>query len=230
MQDWVNIAQIATAIITLIGVATSVWLSIKALREVQHDRKLNHKPFLLFDFGAEQIPIEFVKCGKAIPGINPKYVQMAFAHLPDDIESIRVKHYEKDDKTILIDYGSLRNHGNGPALGVEVVFNPQKVWIGSEKFELNQNKLKEPQYERGLNKLPTYPSHIAKDSTGQLHRIPTFIEKDFEKKISRVDGILEIEYKDIFMNEYVTKQEFRIFTDYSADEKNITFTFSDIEN
>lgn len=229
MIDWVDIAQIVTAIMTLIGVVTSIWLSVKALREVQRDRKLNHKPYLIFDFGAHRLAIEFAKKGKAIPGINPAYVKEAFAHLSDNIESVRVKKRQRDGKSEIVHYGYLKNYGNGPAIDVDVVFNPKLVWIGSEKFKLNEDKLKEPQYERGLNKLPISPTHIPKGQGGQLSRIPTFIEKDFEKKITRVEGTLEIEYKDIFLDKHMTKQAFRLFTNYEGDDKYVQVVFSDIE-
>jgi hypothetical protein len=226
-KELLDIAQILTTIITVIGVFASIWLSIKALREVQRDRKLNHKPYLIFERGAHRIPIEFKKRGKSIPGINPNYVKHTFSHLPDDIESVRVK---KGKKGKIIKYGHLKNYGNGPAVNVKVLFKPQKIWVGKEMFKLKNQKLKEPQYKESLNTLPISPSHVSKDNEGQLVRIPTFIEKDFEKKITRIDGILKINYFDIFNQKHTTKQVFRIFTGYEEEEKYLQFVFGDLKN
>lgn len=226
MNEWVDIAQITTAVITLIGVLTSIWLSVKALREVEKDRKLNHKPFLVFETGAVRLRVEFLKKGKAIPGINPAYVKKLFSHLPEDIESIRLK--KNNDK--IVKYGHLKNYGNGPALEVNVTFIPERIWIGSEEFEISQKQRNEPQYKEELNRLPISPSHVMPDTEGRLSRIPTFIEKDFEKKISRIEGFVKISYTDVFMNEHFTEQGFRIFGKYKEEEKFIQILFLDIKD
>jgi len=55
--DYVAIAQIILPIITLIGIIVSMWLSVKALREVQTDRRLRQMPHLAFEPGGWVCPI-----------------------------------------------------------------------------------------------------------------------------------------------------------------------------
>lgn len=138
-----------------------MWLSTKALREVQNDRKLRQKPYLGFDTGGFRLPIEFVKAGKRIPGLNPAYVEKMFPNLPDDAESVRLKGIENEDGSIGPRfYGEVTNYGLGPALSTEVTWVPVKIWIGSEEFIISGEKLSEPPYHKDLNSMPTIPSHI----------------------------------------------------------------------
>ena len=122
LQDWGVLAQLILTMITLIGIVTSLFISVRALREVQEDRKQRQRPHLAFEPGGLQIHIEFVKAGKAIPGINPDYVARIFADFPDDAESVRIKNRQKDNRTLdLVFYGQLRNYGLGPALETHVI-------------------------------------------------------------------------------------------------------------
>ena len=71
MTDYVEIAQIVTPFIVLLGIIISMWLSIRALREVQRDRRLRQMPHLAFEYeGGGIYYIEFVKIGRAVPGIG----------------------------------------------------------------------------------------------------------------------------------------------------------------
>jgi hypothetical protein len=219
VQDWGAVAQVAATIITLVGVLGSFWLSVKALREVQTDRKLRQRPHLAFEPGGHQIAVRFVPAGKHIPGVNPAYVEKVFPHLPDGAESVRMVHNH---------YGHLKNFGSGPALLTHITWIPKLVWIGSEKFVLDDKKLSEPVYSRTLNKMPSCPSHIAEGAEAALSRLPTFIEKDFERKITRVEGHFLIECEDVFGETLSVRQTFHLFARYKEDPPHIHVTFSDL--
>lgn len=221
-------AQILLSIITFVGIITSIWLSIKALREVQTDRKLRQKPYLGFEIGGFEIPVEFKKAGKTIPGIDPDFVKKVFSHIPDDAESIRPKHKENKDGSVeLLFYGQLRNYGLGPALTTTVVWTPKEVWLGSEKITLDEEKPLEPQYQEILNCMPSVPSHIMPGNEARLSRLPTFIEKDYMKKITKVEGVLRIECKDVFEAKHSVRQAFYLFTQYGRDHPHVHVTFGD---
>lgn len=100
IADLSDLSQIAIALLTLIVIIVSMWLSVKALREVQTDRKLRQKPYLGFEIGGYHLSVKFVKTGKRIPGINPQYVEKMFPNLPEDAESVRLKEIDKKDGTI----------------------------------------------------------------------------------------------------------------------------------
>ena len=223
------IADIVTTIITFIGIIMSMWLSLKALKEVQIDRRLRQKPLLGFEYGGWQIPIEFKKAGKTIPGLNPSFVEKVFSNLPEEAESVRIKKRVNKNGFARAPrfYGKLKNYGLGTALSTTVSWIPQEICIDSEKFIIDNNKLLEPPYQKILNTMPSCPSHILPSENGELSRLPTFIEKDFEKKVSEVTGFLEIECEGIFGEKHLVKQRFYIFTKYMSENPFVHVTFMD---
>ena len=96
LGEYAALAQLATPLIALVGILISMWLSVRALREVQTDRKLRQMPHLAFDHGGERYPIEFVKVGRAVLGIDRKYAEEAFREMPEGAESVDLK-YEQDE-------------------------------------------------------------------------------------------------------------------------------------
>jgi hypothetical protein len=228
LAEYSMVAQIVLSIISFVGIVTSIWLSIRALREVQTDRKLRQRPYLGFEIGGYDIPIEFQKAGRTIPGIDPDFVKKMFPNIPEDAESIRIKQKEsKHGDLEMRFFGQLRNYGLGPALSAAVTWVPREVWIGSEKTSLDNEKLLEPQYQEVLNCMPSVPSHILPSKDAGLARLPTFIEKDYRKKITRVDGFLKIECKDVFGEKHLVTQAFYLFTYYGSEEPHTHVTFGD---
>jgi hypothetical protein len=185
------VAQIVASIISFVGIVTSIWLSIRALREIQTDRKMRQKPYLGFEIGGYDLPIEFQKAGRTIPGIDPEFVKKMFPDIPDDAESVRIRQKKSNQGNLeTVFYGQLRNHGLGPALSTTVTWVPEEVWAGSEKTSPDKEESLEPQYQEVLNCMPSVPSHILPGKDAGLSRLPTFIQKDFRKRITRVDGAL----------------------------------------
>jgi hypothetical protein len=228
LTEYSMVAQIVLSIISFTGIVTSIWLSMKALREVQTDRKLRQRPYLGFEIGGYDLPIEFQKAGRTIPGIDPEFVKKMFPDIPEDAESIRIGQKENKDGSLkTIFYGQLRNYGLGPALSTTVTWMPEEIWMESEKAALNKEKPLEPQYQEVLNCMPSVPSHILPGKDAGLARLPTFIEKDFRKKITRVDGVLKIKCKDVFEEEHIVTQAFYLFTYYVSDQPHIHVTFGD---
>lgn len=228
LTDYGMLAEILLSIISFVGIVTSIWLSIKALREVQVDRKLRQRPYLGFEIGGFEIPVEFRRAGRTIPGIDPDYAKKAFANIPDDAESIRPRHKENKDGSVeLLFYGQLRNYGLGPALTTTVTWVPKEIWHGSEKIVLNKEKSSEPQYQEILNCMPSVPSHIMPEKDARLSRLPTFIEKDYKKEITRVEGLLRIECKDVFEAKHTVTQAFYLFTYYRPEHSHVHVTFGD---
>jgi hypothetical protein len=226
LNEWSSLAQIIIAIITLVGVLTSLYMSIKALREVQLDRRVRQAPHLAFKSGGFQIPIEFVKAGKRVPGLAPEFVESIFSELPDDAESVRVKHEEEKDGAIDLSlFGRLTNHGMGPAFETSIKWVPKQIRVGSELFDIDSKKRSEPRYNINLNE--TYPliRNINPGEQTELCWLPLFIEKDVEKKITEASGILEISCQDVFKTEHRWKQGFYIATGYSEAPPYVHVTF-----
>ncbi len=233
LADWAAIAQIGIWLATVVGVFLSMYLSVKALREVQRDRKARHRPHLAFEPGGYQLKVAFVKAGQTIPGVNPAFVKERFPRLRDDAESVRLADEtagEADHGRGVSRYGRLRNFGLGPALEVRVTWIPSEVWVGSERFVLDADKLREPQYMRVLNSMPAVPAHIQPGEAAQLTRLPTFIDKDCEHKISRVSGTMEIACLDVFGDGLMWNQEFMLFTMYGETPPKVHVTFGDLRS
>ncbi len=231
LNEWSSFAQIITAIITLVGVLTSLYMSIKALREVQRDRHFRQAPHLAFETGGFRIPIDFVKAGKRVPGLDPKFVESVFNELSKDAESVRVKHkIEEDGGMNLNRFGKLINHGMGPAFETSVKWITKQIRIGSELFDIDSKKSSEPKYNKNLNE--TYPvtRNIKHGEQTELCWFPLFIEKDTEKKITEASGILEISCQDVFNKEHIWKQGFYIKTGYRKTPAYVHVTFGGFDD
>ena len=181
IKTWVDITQIATAIITLIGIALSFWISRKTLKEVQRDRVYSQKPFLLFSYGGHVIAITFKTHtdGKT-------YIQPYWPPVGDGGVRIPV-------------FGDLKNYGTGPAIDIRITWVVEEVYIKGEKFEIDDKKRQEPQYSKLRNTNPLNTTHISPNGETGIHLIPNFISCDFEKKIERADGYFIISYTDTFI-------------------------------
>lgn len=229
LSDYASLAQTLLVIITTVGIIASLWLSVRALREVQMDRQLRQMPHLAFETRGEEIRVQFVKAGKTIPGINPPYVMKMFPNLPADAEAVRIWYEQNQDGSIRGGfYGLLQNFGTGPALSTRVTWDARTISIGNEQFVIDEKKRLEPLYRAELNAMPTIPTHISPGGKARLSRLPTFIDKDYEKKITRVDGILLIECQDVFGKRHTAKQQFYLFTNYKPTPPTVHVTFGEL--
>jgi hypothetical protein len=226
IADWGALFQAGGAVFTTIGVIASLYFSITALRELQRDRRHRQKPHLQFERGGYRYLVEFVKAGKRIPGINPRAVEKYFIDLPDDAESVHLKLPENAlGKMEVPSVGQLKNFGLGPALSTHVTWIPTRVFVHSESFEIDKQKLLEPAYCHALNTMPTNPAHILPGEKAALTRLPTFIDKDVHRKVTRVDGILLIAAQDVFGQLHEFRQEFNVFMDYVDPRPTFHVTF-----
>lgn len=223
LQDYTDVSQVVLTAFTVVGVVASLLISARALREVQIDRALRQAPFLAFVTGGTRRHVEFVRAGSAIPGIDPKAAARAFPNLPPNAESVRLAGPAPE-----CFYGRLVNLGAGPALGTRVVWIVDAVQIGHDRFELTDAKRMEPLYSEGLNTLPAVPGHIRPGEEAQLTRIPTFIEKDINKQILRVEGRLRILCADVAGQANTFEQSFRVFTGYTEQPPWFHVTFSQL--
>ena len=225
LANWADLAQIIMAAIAFLAIIASILFSIFTLKEARLDRRFRSMPHLAFEAGGFLSYIKFEKAGKTCPGFNPRYVETIFPNLPKDAESVRLK--EGDDQKSSY-YGRLKNYGPGTALEVEVLWIFQEMWLGPESFISNKEKLLDPLYNKTMNTIPSSPSHILSGQEASLFRVPTFIEKDYEKKVTRVKGTLEISCKDIFGIRHITLQKFHILTNYKDKFPYVIFTFGDL--
>lgn len=217
LEQWAAIAQVAAAIFTFIGVLVSLIVALVAIREVRTDRRVSNAPFLAFEPGGRQYKIEF----RDVSDEDKKKLR-----LPADATWIGL---ETQDGKIPRLFGTLRNYGPGPAIQSEVTWVPEEIWLGSEKFTLDGEKLSEPKYSREPNTIPASPGHILPNQTAEFFRIPAFISMDFGKQVTKVKGYLDIACFDVFNERHSTRQRFFLATGYEEAPPYIHFTFMDLE-
>jgi hypothetical protein len=224
LGDGAAIAQIVVAAMTTIGVLGSLYLSMRALREVHYDRKYRQCPHLAFETGGFRFPIEFKKVGTAIPGIDPKAAAKAFSELGAEAESVRLKDRTAQFRPI----GMLKNYGLGPALHTHVTWIAEEVRIGDEQFKVDATKRAESRYHESFNKMPAWREHIPPGESTGITRLPTFIDKDCDRKVKEVRGVLRLTCQDVFGDRFSVDQEFYLMTGYGEQEPYVHITFKDI--
>src|SRR5690606_25267227 len=101
---------------TLAAVLATVGGIRATLREVQNDRRDRQRPYVLFNRGGYEVPIEELG-GVAVPGLNPEFVWTQVGHLAPGSKALKLGKNEHGELAL---YGSLRNVGSGPAIDVKV--------------------------------------------------------------------------------------------------------------
>ena len=211
IKFWVDFAQIVTTLVAVIGVILSFWIARRTLREVQKDRIISQRPFLLFEYGGYGIRMDYIKHD------DDKVYNQAYWPVINDKGGIKIE-------TV----GQLKNYGTGPALDIRIQWIVEEVYIKNEKFVIDELKRKERKYAPEFNINPIMTSHLYPNQESGFHLIPYFISTDFEKKIERASGYLIISYSDTYQNKHETHQKFNVFTDY--EKKWFHTTFSDLIN
>lgn len=213
-----QIAQIVAALGTLVAVGCSLYVASRARAEVRADRRIRALPIIVFEVGGEVLSIERRRFQHRIGGCNPDAVADKFRELPADGMVI-------DNNK---DYGSIRNIGSGPALDVQVEFQPHWVRMGAETFSIDDKKRREWRYSYSFNQLPAVGQVVAAGAEAHLTRIPTFIFLDFEDRISEAEGTMVIRYRDVAGLTWTTRQVFRYFNSIFDENRVYSMTFSDI--
>jgi hypothetical protein len=202
-QEWAAIAEICIAFLTAVGVVYSILSSAFSIREIRRDRIDRQRPQLLFESMGIRVPLAHnahAIGGKTIGG-----------NLPD------------------VNYGTLVNFGNGPALEVLIRWLPKTVVVAGEKFIIDETKLSEEEYCEESNTMPSNPSYILSGKSSELSRFPFFIYNDDQNKRKEiVEGVLIIKYKDALGNPYLTRQGFYIQTFYKAEIPAIHVSFRNL--
>ena len=211
-------------LVTLLGIFVSLGISNRTLNEIKEDRILSQKPQLIFEQGGYSIPVEFVKGGPFSPGINPHYIKSLLVDFPEDATSIRIH-----ETLFGTDIGVFQNFGRGPAFNIWIIWKPEKIkYRNMAERPISTEDLKKPIFSEDLNtrclsKRNLFPG----GKTGLIHT-PMFIEKDYEKSIEHVQGLIRIECQDSIGNVQKTHQEFNLFTEYDKIRPHIVIAFGDI--
>jgi len=213
--NWAQIAeisQVALTLITAIGLIISLRLGARTLKHMQEERQQDVRPYLVFDLGGQLVRAKFSD-HSGIPGLNPAAIRQFVENKPPGKNRL-------DLSTL---WGGLRNHGSGTALNVSVTFFPIRVHIGNENFKIDDKKRSEFPYLIEANHVPAHPSHIRPGESGAFMRLPTPIVVDWLGRITRLDCLVQIQYQDVFRNEFQKWQGLRIFIEREKPQVTLTF-------
>jgi hypothetical protein len=219
LVDAYYLSQILLTVVTATGIIVAFRSSKKTLEEVRLERRKAQLPFLVFETGGFHVPVKFEKAGRRIPGKNPDYVELAFASMREDAESIR--------PTTFDGFGRLKNFGQGTCFSTEVTWLAESISIAGQEFKIDDKKRLEPRYGKDLNTYPVDGFNVEPKGESHLTWLPVFIEKDVEKVIESVEGNLIIRGRDSLGASCEFIQNFHIFTNYHDDEPNVNVVFDD---
>jgi hypothetical protein len=215
-QLYAQIAQVAATVLTGVGIIISTGIGIRTVRELRADRSFRVQPRLLFDRGGEVVRCRLNDEG-GIPGIDPT------------IAGELLRNASPTARTCIASrlWGKLTNHGTGSALDVRVTFITKNVIKADEQFRIDEKKLSEFPYHPLFNRIPAMPSNISPGSSAQFFRLPTPITVDFTGQIAQLEGLVSIEYQNIYGTQFEVQQNFRAFIERNNNPPEVTLTFSD---
>ena len=213
-SDLVPWFQMASTVITGIGVIVSTALGISSLNNNRRERQKKIEPNLVFHTGGHEINCQLEK-RMILPGISRE----------DSIEFLESKTYDYPFICALQTFGRLVNYGEGPALDTYVWFQTKGIKY-SDKFELIlRNDADQPPYNRDWNLTPAVSALLKKDESTSIARLPTpvFIANPATNSI---DGVYWIDCKDVNGKVYRWSQEavFHIII-RTEDEVQVVVTF-----
>ncbi|MGC5224475.1 hypothetical protein ACPW96_18070 [Micromonospora sp. DT81.3] len=208
LDDLASLSQVIAAVGAILAVVASLYFTRRTLDEVREDRRLRQAPYLVWKPGPYVTCTEEVDIGPSVPGVNPAFIRQSFPEL-----------VARQGISILptVDFGEIANIGAGAALEPSIVWIPDRICLGAEEFAVDDAKRSEPSYHRPLNTMPVVPAVLAAGEVGEITRLPAFIVKDYDRRVTWVKGTIELSCKDVGGLRQSWRQGFYLFTQ-PADE------------
>jgi hypothetical protein len=203
-------------LITAAGVLVSLYIGICTLGEIRKGRQHSITPFCLFPTGAQRVLVEFDD-SSGIPGIEISLATRLNRDRPPGKNRITANN----------PWGKLQNFGMGPAVNTKISLLAYRVFMGEEVFVVDESKRTDFPYAEIYNRIPAHPSHLAVGKEAVFMRLPTPIVVDFKRRMTRLDFVVIIAYRDLFGNSYQKFQGLRAFCNYLDDssEPYLVLTF-----
>jgi hypothetical protein len=203
LSQWASWAQVVIALVGMVSLFVSMALSRRALYETRVERQWRLSPYLHFQNGLYQVPVEIIAgAGPAIPGIARESAREILTPMEgmDGSDSVTPKEF----------YGELVNLGLGPAIDVNVSWLTGSV-VTREGASVPVGTL----FSEGLNVMPTLPRVIPPGQHGQLTRFPSYLVKDIGHTLSEAHGYLKVVCKDLGGGRHVKYQAVHLWIDWS---------------
>ena len=207
--------QMASKILTGVGIIVSVSLGIASLNNNKRDRLLKIRPNLLFNIGGKVMTAS-VSPFQSFPGSSS-----------DDPEIQNfIKTLPADSKCIVLQqgFGKLFNHGQGTAIDVKIWFEPQRVTSGGQDRWLTKTEQASPPYTREWNLIPATPANLPTAAVASFYILPACVYIA-PIHVSAISGRMRVECRDSEGNSAQWSQDTTFFIERTNAEASVTLTF-----
>jgi hypothetical protein len=214
-QELVPWFQMASTILTGVGIIVSVSLGIASINNNKRERLLKIRPELLFNIGGQVMAASIVPL-RSFPGKSS-----------DDTE-VRdfIKSLPADSKCLVLreSFGQLFNHGQGTAFDTAIWFEPQRVTSGDQERWLKKSEQVTAPYTKGWNSIPAMPTHISAAASASFWILPGSVYAA-ASDIKLISGRMRIECRDAQGHHARWSQDATFFID-RANEVDAAITVS----
>jgi hypothetical protein len=214
-QEIVPWFQMASTVLTGVGIIVSVSLGIASLNNNKRDRLLKIRPNLLFNIGG-QLMTASISPLRSFPGksSDDPEVQSFMSTLPADSKCLVLRE----------SFGQLFNHGQGTAIDTAIWFEPQRITSGGQERWLTRTEQTSPPYTKDWNSIPATPANIPAAENASFYILPASVYS-LAPHISAMSGRMRIECRDAEGNSVQWSQDATFFVE-RTDENNANVTVS----
>ena len=208
--------QIASTIVTGIGVIFSTSLGIATLNNNRRDRLLKIRPNLLFNIGGQAMAATISPL-QSFPGksFNDPEVCSFMETLPADTKCL----------TLHGGFGQLFNHGQGSAVDTVIWFEPLRITSGGQDRWLTRTEQASPPFTKDWNSIPATPANIPAAASASFFILPASVYAA-PPRVSAISGRMRIECRDGEGNSAQWSQDATFFIDQTeTGEATVTVSF-----
>jgi hypothetical protein len=215
-QELVPWFQMASTILTGIGVFVSICLGVASLNNNRRDRLLKVRPNLLFNIGGQAMAAAISPL-RLFPGKSPNDpdVQRFLKTLPAGSQSLVLRD----------SFGQLFNHGQGPAIDALIWFEPQRITSAGQERWLTRTEQASPPNTKEWNTIPATPANIPPAAEASFRILPACVYA-LPPAIDAVSGRMRTECRDSEGNSMQWQQDATFFVERTnANEATVTVSF-----
>ncbi len=178
--------QMASTVISGIGIIVSVCLGIASLNNNRTDRLIKISPNLLFNVGGQEVPATLRPLDH-IPGFgtSERDVQHFISTLPTSLLAPFL-----DDV-----YGQLYNHGSGPGLSVVIWFQADGLSTKEHERVLTKEERKSVPYIKAWNTVAAMPENLPSGEAASFGTLPICVLAA-QEDVTGIFGTMYIECAD----------------------------------